>query len=218
MCFSATASFITAAATGVVGAFALTRASRPRELPLAAMPLVFAFQQAVEGALWLELPVAPEAPIATTLTLVFLLFAQVFWPIYAPVAVMLVEPGRKRRTLLLLCLAAGISIALYLFSSLLAQSQTAVVRNGHIVYAAEYRHSDLVFLIYLAATSLPFMLSSRRMILAVGFVIAAGSIASYVFYWEAFVSVWCFFAAAASVLLLWHFERLRKHHLRAARA
>ena len=29
------------------------------------------------------------------------------------------------------------------------------------------------------------------------------------FYWQAFVSVWCFFAAAASVVILWHFARLR---------
>jgi hypothetical protein len=36
-----------------------------------------------------------------------------------------------------------------------------------------------------------------------------GSVISYVFYWEAFSSVWCFFAAAASAVIVFHFERVR---------
>jgi hypothetical protein len=46
--------------------------------------------------------------------------------------------------------------------------------------------------------------------------VLAGSALAYVFYWEAFVSVWCFFAAAASVVILLHFERSRRARLRRA--
>jgi hypothetical protein len=42
-----------------------------------------------------------------------------------------------------------------------------------------------------------------------GWIVFLGSIASYYSYWEAFVSVWCFFAAASSIVLLVHFERAR---------
>jgi len=44
----------------------------------------------------------------------------------------------------------------------------------------------------------------------------AGLVVAYAFYWEAFISVWCFFAAAASVAILCHFEWLRRSSLRIA--
>jgi hypothetical protein len=116
------------------------------------------------------------------------------------------------------CLAAGIGVALYLLWSLLTQPHEAVVRDGHIVYAVKYAHSDALLGVYLGATILPFMLSSQRMMIALGALIGAGAIAAYFLYWEAFVSVWCFFAAAGSVLLLWHFELVRKRRLQTAPA
>jgi len=51
MCFSATASFAVAGASGLAGAFTISRAKKLREVPLAAIPLVFAAQQAIEGSL-----------------------------------------------------------------------------------------------------------------------------------------------------------------------
>jgi hypothetical protein len=59
MCFSPLASFTTAALTGVIGVVAIGRVARPSELPLAAIPLFFGVQQAIEGGLWLVLPAAP---------------------------------------------------------------------------------------------------------------------------------------------------------------
>jgi hypothetical protein len=43
-----------------------------------------------------------------------------------------------------------------------------------------------------------------------GLVVAIGSVVAWLFYAEAFVSVWCFFAATASVVILGHFEHLRR--------
>ncbi len=64
----------------------------PREVPLAAMPLLFAFQQAVEGALWLQLPAAGSREAVAALSLVFLVFAKVLWPAYTALAVLSIEP------------------------------------------------------------------------------------------------------------------------------
>ena len=50
-------------------------------------------------------------------------------------------------------------------------------------------------------------------ILALGVAITTsvvGCATAFLFYWEAMVSVWCFFAAAASVVILWHFEAKRR--------
>lgn len=85
MCFSAPASFVTAGITGVIGIAALVRVRAPRELPLAAAPLLFALQQIIEGLLWLNLPLAPEGSLSAVLTFLFLFFAEAFWPLYAPI-------------------------------------------------------------------------------------------------------------------------------------
>jgi hypothetical protein len=216
MCFSATASFVTAGVTGAVGVAALARAQEPREWPLAAMPLLFALQQGIEGLLWLSLPSAPDGATATGLTFAFLFFALVFWPVYAPAAATLVEPGERRRQLMLVCLAAGTGVGALLFWSLLARAHGAVIRDGHIVYTTEYEHAKAIGAVYLAATALAFFLSSRPAVFLLGAIVLAGSALAYVFYWEAFVSVWCFFAAAASVVILLHFERSRRARLRRA--
>jgi hypothetical protein len=219
MCFSATASFVTAGITGVIGIVSLTRA-RPREWPLAATPLLFAAQQGVEGLLWLVLPLAPEgAPegaLARGLTFAFLLFAEMLWPVYAPVAVLLIEPDAWRRRLMLLCLALGAGVAGYLGWRVLLGPHGAAIMDDHIVYVTAYRHSDAVGLAYLAATALPLLLSSRRTVAVVGGIVLVGSAVAYATYWEAFVSVWCFFAAAASAVILCHFVWLRRQRLNAA--
>lgn len=218
MCFSAGASFIAAGVTGAIGIAALTRVSQPRELPLAGAPILFAAQQSVEGMLWLDLAPASDGSFSATLTFVFLLFAQVLWPIYAPITVLLVETNRRRRLLMLGCLAAGVSVAAYLLWWILARSHVALILDGHIAYVVRSEHSAVVSVAYLAATTLPLMLSSRRSIVALGMIVLLGCVIAYAFYWEAFVSVWCFFAAAASVTILCHFEWERRERLRVASA
>ena len=63
---------------------------------------------------------------------------------------------------------------------------------------------------YLAAASLPLFLSSRRAIFTLGAITLVGSVTAYFFYWEAFLSVWCFFAALGSVAILGHFGWARR--------
>lgn len=222
MCFSAVASFVTAGVTGGIGIVSLARAKHPREMPLAAMPIFFAVQQSIEGVLWLNLPATPDESVSTSLTLLFLLLADVFWPVYAPITVLLIEPSERRRRYMCLGLAMGAGVAAYLLWRILTSPHGASISDGHIVYAVEYTHPALVTvtvaLAYLAASSLAFLLSSQRILVALGTVTLAGGVTAYAFYWEAFVSVWCFFAAVASTIVLGHFERARRQQLRMARA
>src|SRR4051794_12098656 len=55
MCFSAPASFIVGATLIAAGVATFQRAQSWREMPLGAVPLLFAGQQFVEGVLWLRL-------------------------------------------------------------------------------------------------------------------------------------------------------------------
>jgi hypothetical protein len=210
MCFSASASFAAAGVTGVAGAIALTQMRHRRELLLAAAPLFFAIQQGVEGLLWLDLPGAPGGPLSHGLAFLYLLFAEPFWPVYAPLAIYLVEPVRSRRGLMLACLVAGAGASAYLLRDMFIHPQAAVIRNCHIIYLEGGPSPAGVGFAYLGAAMLPLLLSSQRTIVAVGLIVFVGFVTAYVFYLEAFVSVWCFFAAAASAVILAHFAVARR--------
>jgi len=202
----------------VAGIVALTKAGGSRDLPLAAVPIIFSLQQTIEGLLWLNLPLAPSNAASTNLTHLYLLLAEVLWPIYAPIAVLLVEPSARRRQLMLICLAAGICAGAYLLWWILARPHSAVIRDGHIVYTVIHGHSAVVALAYFVATVVPLLLSSRRTLVVLGAIMFAGYAVSYLFYREAFVSVWCYFAAAASLVILGHFELARRQRLRMSDA
>lgn len=218
MCFSAPASFVTAGVTGVIGIAALTRVRGPRELPVAAAPLLFAVQQGIEGLLWLNLPLAPDGFLSGVLTFLFLFFAEAFWPFYAPLAVWLIEPSGYRRRLMAVCLGIGAGVGGYLLAWILGQAPLSTISGGHLVYGTGFRQPVIVGVAYLAATGLPLLLSSQRTMVLLGVVVLTGLVVAYAFYWEAFISVWCFFAAAASVTILCHFEYSRRSSLRISGA
>jgi hypothetical protein len=218
MCFSASASFITAGITGTIGVVALTRIKGPREVPFAATPLLFALQQGIEGLLWLSLPQAPDCSLSVPLTDLYLFFAEAFWPLYAPIAVWLIEPNASRRHLMVACMGVGAGVGAYLLWRILGHPHFATISGGHIVYVTAHGHSDVVGAAYLTATGLPLFLSSQRSLVVLGAIVLAGLVAAYAFYWEFFISVWCYFAAAASVAILCHFEWPWRSHKHIANA
>jgi hypothetical protein len=213
MCFSATASFVAAGLTGVAGIVSLSRVRHRSEVLLAITPIIFSVQQTIEGLLWLDLTASSGGPAATGLTLAFLIFAEVFWPVYAPLAVWLMEPEEVRGRLMLPSLAVGMSIGSYLLWLLLTGAHSAHIVDAHIVYVTGSKHPVAVAVAYVIATSLPLLLSSRPALSTLGAIVLVGCVVSYAFYWSAFVSVWCFFAAAASAVILFHFEAARRHRL-----
>src|ERR1700689_425877 len=54
VCFSATANFVGSTVLGAVGVVPLTKVKHRRELLFAALPLLFAIHQFIEGFVWLE--------------------------------------------------------------------------------------------------------------------------------------------------------------------
>ena len=116
MCFSATASFSAGALLLGIGALTLRWALATRQrraLPFAAIPMLFAIQQLIEGVIWLTFRV--DAPLLNSvLTHVYSFFSHVLWPVYVPVAVLLMEPNGWRRRALTACIAAGAAVGTYL--------------------------------------------------------------------------------------------------------
>lgn len=208
MCFSATASLTLAATTAAIGLVCLREARSPRERLLAAAPLLFAVQQGVEGMLWLRLQDGGNGATIALLSFAFLIFAKVVWPAYAPIAVLLAEPDRSRRRALGALAAIGTALSAYLLTDLLAAAPGAAIRGHSIDYGSDVAIMSWQMIPYLLCTCGALLLSSHPVIRATGAVVAAGfALAAYA-YLATFVSVWCFFAAAASLLLYLHFRRV----------
>mgnify|MGYP001339480231 CR=1 FL=1 len=159
---------------------------------------------------FMNVPVTPQGAACQALTHSFLFLALIFWPLYAPLAALALEDDPLRRRLIAVCAAVGMGTALYLASVLIGGTHAAILKDGHLIYDSQPPPSGAVGIFYLIATGLGPALSSHRAINILAIIVLVGSVVAYVAYWDAFVSVWCFFAAAASVVILMHFQRARE--------
>ncbi len=215
MCFSANASFTTAAGLSIIGLLSVHAARKNRQLlPLASSPLFFALQQGCEGLVWITLNAGDTTSMLHLIaTYAFMSFAGIFWPIWVPLALYIPEKIHRRKRLLLMILCIGICSAVLLFFSWILPTTGAHVVNHHIDYPVtnypfgitnswlKLSVSWISSLAYCIAVIAPFFFSSLMYAWIAGMIILLAFIASYIFYYATVGSVWCFFAAVASGLL-----------------
>jgi hypothetical protein len=204
MCFSATASFVAGGALSATGALTLAQAKTKRELPLASIPLLFGIQQTIEGIIWVSfgMPV-----LNTVMTYAYLAFAYVLWPVFVPVAVLLVETNPARKKILQVISFVGLVLGTYLLYYIFADPGKAHIVNQSIAYDYRHLYELLPLSLYVLVTCGSGLVSSHRTIQVFG---AAALVTFFVanwFYNITFISVWCFFAAVLSVLIFWHFYK-----------
>jgi hypothetical protein len=207
MCFSAPASLAAAGLTGVVGIVTLCQVRRPSEIPLALFPLLFSVQQLIEGALWLTLPSSPGASIVRPLAVSFVLIAQVIWPALVTPAIFLVEPHRLRRRLLVPLALAGALVGAASLVALIESPLEASILGCSIRYANDFPYYSWWPIPYTLATAMPLLISSHRPIQSFGILVIVGYGISAYAYSRTLTSVWCFFAALASLILAFQFAR-----------
>jgi hypothetical protein len=204
MCFSATASFTAAAVAGSIGVASLWQAARGRDpamLPIAAFPVLFAAQQLVEGLLWLDLARPEPGTCRPVLVHAFLGYAEIFWPVFAPLAALMIEPERWRRRLMFVCLGVGMALSLYLLVKMIGNPYAASAATGHIVYRTAATYLPGIEIPYVVATTISLLLSSHSTIQLLAGIILGGFAVAYWSYYQSYISVWCFFAAVSSVLV-----------------
>ncbi len=207
MCFSAAASFAAASVAATAGVMTLAHAANARKWPLAGAPLVFALQQMLEGALWLALPHGAMSVLALCLANGFVVCAVVVWPLFAPLAAGLVEPDPWRRRAIWCLMPVGLAFALYSSADIAAHPYHAVISYESLCYINNSPYPVYAIAVYFVATCGGFLLSSHSALRVFGLIVVVGLIVSEAFFVTDLVSVWCFFAAAASAVLLVHFRR-----------
>lgn len=217
MCLSATASFGTAALLMVSGAWAVQQGWRlgAGYRMLALTPAIFAVQQFCEGMVWLRHDAGPTEA-ALPFALGFHFFSHFLWLWWFPLAAALIETVTARRRLFMGVgvLGALTGGAVYLALLLHPEWLKVSVRHHSIVYdiiAPVHGSIDIPLpasAVYAAIVLLPLLLTADRLLRRFGLLIGLSMVLASALYGYAFVSVWCFFAAALSLYLV-HMVRVK---------
>jgi hypothetical protein len=205
MCFSATANFVGSGVLGAIGVVTLTRVKHRRELLFASLPVLFAIHQFIEGFVWLGLDGILSPAVTHDMGAAFMLYAQGLLPFLLPMGVLLFEPDRKNRRRMLPLLVIGGGTTLYILWALTAFPTQVYIRGNSIVYINQATNNTAVAVLYVIATCGSLFFSKIRMMVVFG----AANLAILLVVMEvkryAFTSLWCAYAAIASVIILVYF-------------
>jgi hypothetical protein len=205
VCFSATANFVGSAVLGAIGVVTLTKVKHRRELLFASLPVLFAVHQGIEGFVWLGLDGKLSPAVTHDMAAAFMLYAQGLLPFLLPLSVLLFEPYVKSRRRMLPFLALGTLTTLYILWALTAYPFDVYVKSHSIVYSDPATNNMPVALLYVIATCGSLFFSNIRSMVAFG----AANLAILLVVMEikryAFTSLWCAYAAVASVIVLAYF-------------
>jgi hypothetical protein len=210
MCFSATGSFAISGLLTAVGATSLARNSSKPQRMFAAIPLIFAAQQAAEGTVWLTMS-GGRGGVHQLAVNIFLAVALIIWPTWLPVALRAVEQNPSRRRVLGALVWLGGAVAVYA-AVFLARFHPVAQIAGHSIrydYASSGDRGSHLFylLVYTLPTVVPFFVSTLKMARPIGVLLVVSLVASVIVQRDALTSVWCFFAAILSGLILIAVER-----------
>src|SRR5271156_6534801 len=205
MCFSAVANFVGSTALGSVGVVTLTRVKHRRELLFASLPLLFAIHQFIEGFVWLGLDGILSPAVAHDMGAAFMLYAQGLLPFLLPLSVYLFEPTANSRQRMLPFLAIGAGTTLYILWALTAFPTQVYIKANTIVYMNQATNNTAVGVLYVVATCGSLFFSKIRPMILFGFANLAILLVVMEVKRYAFTSLWCAYAAVASVIILAYF-------------
>lgn len=205
MCFSAAANFVGSTALGAIGVVTLSKVKHRRELLFASLPILFAVHQFIEGFVWLGLDGILSPAVAHDMGAAFMLYAQGLLPFLLPFSVKLFEPTAKSRRRMMPFVILGGATTLYILWALTAFPIEVYVKGNSIVYINQATNNTAVAVLYVIATCGSLFLSKIRVMVLFG----AANLAILLIVMEykryAFTSLWCAYAAIASVIILAYF-------------
>src|SRR5271166_5340303 len=207
MCFSATANFVGSGALAAIGVVTLTKVKHRRELLFAALPTLFGIHQFIEGFVWLGLDGILSPTVTHNMGAAYMLYAQGLLPFLLPLSVLLFEPDAKSRRRMLPFLVIGGATALYILWALTAYPLQLYVKGNSIVYINAATNNTAVAVLYVIATCGSLFFSKVKAMITFG----AANLAILLVVMEvkryAFTSLWCAYAAIASLIILVYFWR-----------
>jgi hypothetical protein len=205
MCWSPTADLVAGTVVGVIAVATVVRTRRPRDLPLACLPLLLGTHQLIEAVVWRGVNGSVGPGTTHLAVLLWMAIAFPLLPAYVPLAVLTaLWPQRAARLRLLPLCAVGLATCGVLAHAM-ATGPVRAVAVGHVLtYSLGVPVGDLLVAGYLLATLGAPLLSGDRTLRLFGLTAAVGAVVCAAAWELAFASTWCAFAALTSLtLLLW---------------
>jgi hypothetical protein len=210
MCFSPEASFTAAALllpAGVISTFRAYQTDR-RYVVICALPFLFGIQQLLEGLVWVAGAHADRDSIQR-LSLAYMFFSWLAWPIGVPFSTYFLESSRRRWIYLVFAIAGGMLGAVQYFPYF--------AHNGWLVtkfleHAISYEGIELfdfivgretTYIIYALIIIAPLLLSSDRDVKIFGVLVTIVLATTYALFRYAYISVFCFGGALMSLYLVY---------------
>jgi cytochrome bd-type quinol oxidase subunit 2 len=205
MCFSATANFVGSGVLGALGVATLSKVEHRRELLFAATPLLFAVHQFTEGFVWLGVDGRISPAAEHMWAAAFMLYAQGLLPVVMPLSIYLFEPNGKARNRMVPFLGLGVVLAVYMLWALTAFPFTVYMQEQSLVYIDSATNYTAIGALYVVATCGSLFFSRERPMVMfgaanLGILLTVLAVRRY-----AATSLWCAYAAAASILILGYF-------------
>ena len=224
MCFSAEASYISAALLLPAGLVSVTKAYRTdrRYLAISALPFLFGLQQLFEAMVWTAGAVH-DSETVTRYSLAYMFFSWLAWPVWVPVSVYFMEPNRRKPLFLAFALLGAVFGGAEYLPYLAHEGWLTVTFLPHaIVYGGTELFDFLAsryfsYSLYVTAVIIPLLLSSKPEIKIFGVLVAVVLVITYNFFWYAYVSVFCFGGALMSFYLVGMIFWIGRRPLRATR-
>ncbi len=200
MCFSAAVSFSASAFLLIIAYFSIIKTTKITELFFASIPLLFAIQQLSEGILWLTLGDSNYDSLSTLSGGIFMIIAQVIWPVWVPFSIYQIEKSALMKKAILFFVGLGFILSLSFFWYFITYGVETKMEGKHILYVQYYHktYEMLGTIFYIIVTVLPLFLSTYRRMWILGIAILMSYGLTKWIYVNYLISVWCFFAAICS--------------------
>ena len=208
MCFSANARFGACILLAGVGITAIAKSKTTPQRLFAVIPLLFSIQQLSEGLFWLSLKQPVLADWQSLLMYTFLVFAMVIWPLWIPVSILLLEKDVKRKRIIKILTAIGATMSLAMCFIMLLYPVEVMPLQHHLHYNFIFplQITNLIWVftvLYIFATLLPPFVSGIKKMKWLGIGFVASYLFAVIYFHDFVVSVWCYFAAVLSFVVLW---------------
>ena len=205
MCFSAGASFGASAIVAVAGVVSIKKIKTKRQIMFASIPILFSMQQLSEGFVWLTFTHREYLQWQNIPVMIFLFLAQVLWPVWVPLSMLLVEKEGRRRIALKILACVSLVLAPLQAYRLFFYPFDAQPTLNHIHYSLDFsipHYGFILNIFYFLATIVPPFLATSKRIRMLGILNLASFIVTVIFFGKDVISVWCFFAAFLSLMVI----------------
>jgi len=205
VCFSPQADIVGGLVICAIGIDAVRHVRQRREfLALAWIPLLLGAHQFIEALVWLWLQGHVPRGIGHVALWAYLLIAFVALPVFVPLAVIAVEPTRRRKLMMVPFALTGTVIAVILLAAMVRGPVGVKLAPYHLSYGIRVPDGFLIVALYVVAVCGPLLTSGYRSVLIFGAVNLVAVIVIARLTISGFASVWCGWAAVSSAAIALH--------------